>query len=444
MMKNKLPIVAIVGRMNVGKSTLFNRLSDSTKSIAYDYAGVTRDLIMDTVCWRDACFTLVDTGGIRLRKIVDDPIAEEARRRALTMIEQADVVLFMCDGSVGILPEDRELAIMIQKKQKPAILIINKIDTAAAKEQVYEFERLGFKTPIAISAQHGTGIADIFDAILAALPSRSLPAPMGDVGCKVVIIGKPNVGKSSLLNLLVKKERAIVADIPGTTREPIKERVQFYNEAIELIDTPGIRRKRGVTEPIEQLMVKSAFRVVEDADVVLLVLDASQARMVDQELKLAFYVFQEQYKGLIILFNKDDLMDEQMREDLAFHLEPYAYFLDKVVQLRTSCITQKNVGKLMGIINEVCERYQHRFSDAELTILFKDAVQKRPLFRAQQELIVYRAQQVRNKPITIELVVSEPRWFGPSQMAYFEGVLRNHADLKGAPVRLVARKRSQK
>ncbi len=439
-MKNKLPIVAIVGRMNVGKSTLFNRLSQSAKSIAFDYAGVTRDVIMDTVCWRDYCFTLVDTGGIRLRKIVDDPIAEEARKRALAMIDEAEVVLFVTDGTVGLLPEDRELAKMIQKLGKKAVLVVNKIDTARAKDQIYEFERVGFSPLIPISAQHGTGIADIFDAIIERLPERKSMQEEEAV-CKVVIIGKPNVGKSSLLNLLLQKDRAIVADIPGTTREPIKERVQFYKESIELTDTPGIRRKRGVTEPLEKLMVKSAFSVAQDADIVLLMIDASEARMVDQELKLAFYVFEEQHKGLIILFNKDDLMDEQKRKDLEFHLEPYQYFLDKVVQVRTSCVTKKNIGKLMNTIDEVCTRYKQRFSDQELTFLFKEALRIKPIYRSEQALIVHWAKQVKTGPIVIELLVSLPRLFGKSQLAYLEGILRKHTDLRGVPVRFVTRKK---
>lgn len=439
-MKNKLPIVAIVGRVNVGKSTLFNRLAHSAKSIAYDYEGVTRDVIMDTVCWQDYCFTLVDTGGIRLRKIVDDPIAEEVRKRALAMLDEAQVVLFMVDGNVGLLPEDRELARMIQKLDKKAVLVVNKIDTAQAKENIFEFERLGFSPVVSISAQHGTGIADIFDAIIARLPEQKVK-PEEEVGCKVVIVGKPNVGKSSLLNLLVQKERAIVADIPGTTREPIKERVKFYQESIELTDTPGIRRKRGVTEPLEKLMVKSAFNVVKDADIILLMIDASEARMVDQELKLAFYIFEEQHKGLIILFNKDDLMDEQKRKDLAFHLEPYQYFLDKIVQVRTSTIAKKNIGKLMGIIDEVCTRYTQRFSDQELTFLFKEALRIKPIYRSEQALIVHRAKQIKTGPITIELTVSWSRLFGPSQLAYFEGILRKHADLRGVPVRFVTRQK---
>lgn len=439
-MKKKIPLVAIVGRVNVGKSTLFNRLSESAKSITLDYAGVTRDIITDTVCWRDHCFSLIDTGGLRFGKS-EDQIAERVRAKALDTIERADVILFVCDGIIGILPDDRKIAKLLHKLDKKTILVINKIDSHRAQEQRYEFERLGFSTTVSISAQHSIGIADLFDEILSLLPEKLSKAVTQDIGCKVVIVGKPNVGKSSLLNILVKQERAIVADIPGTTREPIKETVHFYQEVIEFADTPGIRRKRGVTESLEKLMVKSAFKAVEDADIVLLVIDASQSRMVDQELKLAFYVFEKKYKGLIILFNKDDLMDEQMRDDLAFALEPYQYFLDKVVQMRISCITNKNVGKLMGIINTVGARYMHRFSNTELTELFKEALQKKPLYRSEQLLRIYYAHQIKTGPITIELVVNEPRWFGPSQCTYLERILRKNADLKGVPVRFVSRKK---
>ena len=439
-MKEKLPRVAIVGRMNVGKSTLFNRLSESAKSIAFDFAGVTRDIIKDTICWRDYCFELIDTGGIQLKKISVDLIAELARQKALATIEQADVVLFMCDGSVGILPEDRELARMLQKAQKRVILVINKSDTTASREHQYEFERLGFDSIILISALHGKGIADLFDALLAMLPKQA-KKPEKEIVCRIAILGKPNVGKSSLLNLLVKKERSIVADIPGTTREAIKEKILFHADTFEIADTPGIRRKRGVTEPIEKIMVKSAFKAVENADIVLLLIDASQGVMVDQELKLAFYIFNEVYKGLIILFNKDDLVDDQTRADLAYNLEPYDYFLDKVVQIRTSCVSKKNIGKVVNVVNQVCQRYRQRFSDEELTLLFKEALQKKPLYKSEQMIRLYKARQIRNAPITIELVVNIPQFLGPSQLMYFERILRKKAELRGVPVKFLTSKR---
>ncbi len=442
-MKKQLPIVAIVGRVNVGKSTLFNRLSQTTKSITLDYEGVTRDVITDTVWWKNQCFKLADTGGIGLRKIVDDPILEQTRQRALDMLKQADVVLFVCDGKVGVVLQDREIAKVLHKLNKQTILVINKIDTTAAKDQVHEFDRLGFKQIIAVSAQHGIAIVDLFDAILEMLPTKVDQLEQEEPTCKVVILGKPNVGKSSLMNLLLKQERSIVADVPGTTREPISERVTFYKESIQLTDTPGVRRKRGVTQPIEKLMVKSALDSVQDSDIILLVVDASQARLVDQELKLAFYVFEDRYKGLAILFNKDDLMDEGKREELVFQLQPYAHFLDKVVQMRVSCLSGKNVGKLLAKINDLCIRYKQRFSDDELTMIFKEALERKPLYRSERRLILYRARQVRTGPITIELVVSEPQLFGASQLAFFDNILRKHVDLKGVPVRFVVAKKKK-
>lgn len=443
-MKKKLPVVAIVGRMNVGKSTLFNRLSDSAKSITYDLPGVTRDVITDRVCWKDRCFELVDTGGISVKKISDDLIGEKVRQRAIDSVSHANVVLFVCDGIAGILPEDRSLAKWLHKEKKECIVVVNKIDATAAKEQLHEFDRLGFKKVIGISAQHSIGIADLFDDILDALPTKKEIAEAEEPRSNVVILGKPNVGKSSLLNLLLKKERAIVADMPGTTREPISEKLSFSHETIQLTDTPGIRRKRGVTEPIEKLMVKSALNTLDDADVVVLVIDASEGRLVDQELKLAFYIFEERHKGLIIMYNKDDLLDEQQKEELKHFTQPYRYFLDKIEEVRTSVIEKKNIGKLLKKIDTVCNRYNLRFSDDELTALFKEALIKKPLYRAQQRLIVWKAKQIKTGPITIQLIVSEPRWFGPSQLGFFENILRKQADLKGVPIKFVLRKKGKK
>ncbi|HLE76744.1 MAG TPA: ribosome biogenesis GTPase Der [Candidatus Babeliales bacterium] len=440
-MKKALPIVAIVGRMNVGKSTLFNRLSESARSITYDYAGVTRDIITDTVSWKDRTFQLVDTGGIAIKKITEDFIAEEVRTRAIAAVHDADVVIFVCDGTIGILPEDRSLARWLHKEGKKAILAINKIDTKDAKEHQHEFLRLGFERMVPISAQHSIGIADLFDDILALLPEPQEIPPQEKPRCKLVILGKPNVGKSSLLNLLLKKDRAIVADMPGTTREAITEQMQFATETIQLTDTPGIRRKRGVTEPIEKLMVKSALASLEDADVVLLMMDASEGRIVDQELKLAFYIFEERYKGLIILYNKEDLVTEQMKEDLEFSLDEYRYFLDKVEEIRTSVLTKKNIGRLLKKIDSVCTRYNKQFTGEELFHLFKEALEAKPLYRSQQRLIVYHAEQIKTAPITIALTVGEPKWFGPSQLGFFERILRQYSDLKGVPIKFVLRKK---
>jgi GTP-binding protein len=437
MAKKGLPTVVIVGRTNVGKSTLFNRLSTDVKTLTLDYEGVTRDFIRDQVSWQGHNFDLIDTGGISLRKTTDH-ILEESRKKALHLIEHADIVIFVCDAKVGLLPEDREIARLLHKLGVKTIVVANKVDTHVGQEQEHEFTRLGFENFISISAQHGFGIADLLQAIVDALPDQSSEhieeaAPK----CKVTILGKPNVGKSSLLNLLLKEERAIVADIPGTTREPISERVIFNKESIMLTDTPGIRRKRGVTETIEQMMVKTSLRAIDQADVVLLMIDAHEAGIVDQELKLAFYVFEERSKGLIILYNKSDLVDEVIKADLAFSLEPYDYFLKKVAQLTISCKSGKNVGKLLQLVDDVCKRYHHRFSDDELTVLFKETLFKKPFYKQEQLMRLFGVRQISTAPITIELTVDNPLFWGETHFNYLDTVLRKHIDLRGVPVKFV-------
>lgn len=443
MAKTGLPTVVIVGRTNVGKSTLFNRLSSDVKTLTLDYEGVTRDFIRDQVSWQGRNFDLVDTGGISLRK-TKDFILEESRKQALRLIEEAAVVIFVCDAKVGLLPEDREISGLLHKLGANTILVANKIDTHVGQEQEHEFLRLGFKNFIPVSAQHGTGIADLLQAIVDGLPpqAESNNQIEEDPKCRVVILGKPNVGKSSLLNLLLKQERAIVADIPGTTREPISERVTFHKESIMLTDTPGLRRKRGVTEEIEQMMVKTSLRAVDQADVVLLMIDAHEGAIVDQELKLAFYVFEECSKGLILLYNKSDLENEVTKHDLAFSLEPYDYFMNKVAQLHISCKTGKNVGKLLQLVDDVCKRYNHRFDDSELTYMFKESLFKKPFYKNEQLMRLFGVRQISTGPITIELTVDNPLAWGPTHFGYLDTLLRKSTDLRGVPVKfVVTRKR---
>lgn len=432
--------VVIVGRPNVGKSTLFNRLSVDVKSITYDEAGVTRDILKDTVQWHNKFFTLIDTGGISLRKTTD-PIFEKARLLALSMMEQADIVLMVCDGKVGAVPEDSEIVKLLHKMGKKVILVINKIDSNVAKEMTHEFRQFGFKHSVAVSAQHGQGIGDLLDMITDLLPAETGNVTDEKLGCKVVLLGKPNVGKSSLMNLLLKKERSIVADVPGTTREALSERVTFYQEDILVTDTPGIRKKHAVTEDLETMMVKSSFRALEDADVVLLLIDASEGKLADQELKLAFYAFTQKFKGLVILFNKSDLKTAETQERLEFHMEEYEYMLDKVPQLTISCKTEKNVGKILPLVKQVCDRYNQRFNNEDLTRLFKEALAKKPLYAKTKLLELYKVEQIKTGPLTLLLFVNTPEWFGASQLTFLENVLRREHDLKGVPVRFVTRKR---
>jgi GTPase len=435
---SKNPKVVIVGRMNVGKSTLFNRLSERVKSIVFDYEGVTRDFIQDTVCWQGKCFDLLDTGGISLRK-TQDPLTEAVRMRSRDVVATADVVVFVCDGKTGILPEDREISRFLHSLDAPVILVVNKMDATDAQENVYEFDQLGHEFKVFVSASHGIATGDVLEAIVNHLPAQGKLEEKEPL-CRVVLLGKPNVGKSSLMNLLLKKERSLVADIPGTTREAVHDKVTFFQEDIVLTDTAGVRRKRMVDEDLEEMMVKSSFRALKDADVVLLLVDASESTLSDQELKLAFYAF-EHHKALMILFNKQDLVKEGDADLLKFNLEQYKFFIKKVETMNISCATGHNVGKLLSRVHALCQRHAQRFSDDDLTLLFKEALAKKPLFHKTNPLHVLRIHQIGVSPITILMIVNEPRWFEESQLAFFDNLIRTFADLKGVPIKFVVRKK---
>lgn len=435
-----LPKVVLVGRTNVGKSTLFNRLSSSVKSIAYDYHGVTRDFLKDTIEWQGHSFELLDTGGISVKPF-EDEIAERARVRSVALVDAADVVLFVCDGKTGVTTDDQALGKMLHKMNKPVLLAVNKIDATVAQEQIFEFDRLGFAPVYAISAQHGRGMADLLEAIVQALPS-TMKVEVKQPQIKVALLGKPNVGKSSLLNLLVGHERSLVSPVPGTTREAIAERVTFHQEDILITDTPGVRRKRSIDDPLEKLMVRSTLRSVDEADVILLMIDASAGVLADQELKLAFYAFEQKHKSVILLFNKVDIQGDFAKDDLERSVGEYKHLMKKLESLTISCVTGKNVGKIMPLVHQVWGRIQQRFDEEALGRLFRQELEMKPLFCKTAPLEVYSVQQVGVSPLSIALKVNTPKWFGPSQLAFFEGLMRKNFDLKSAPVRFFLRARS--
>ncbi len=429
--------VVIIGRTNVGKSTLFNRLSTSVKSMTLNYEGVTRDFVSDIVEWKNARFELIDTGGIDFKKGLDF-LTEAIRERAIQVLKDANLVLFVCDGAVGVTAEDQSLARFVHKLNTPTILVMNKVDSKHTQEHVDEFYRLGFKNTLELSAEHGIGIAELLDLILAMLPEdlpELPPAPL----YKVVLIGKPNVGKSSLMNLLVNKDRSLVADIPGTTREAISDNVVFHKETIKVTDTAGLRRKSSIDEGIEQLMVKSSLTAIKESDIVLLLIDGHDPQLSQQELKLLAYSFDEN-KAVIVLRNKEDLIDDEIQAQWKFDIAPYEYILKKVEMLTISCKTGHNIGKILPLIQEVWERFCMHFSATDVTIVLKEALDRTPLYHNQQRLKLFSAKQIGTKPPLVRLNVNEPLWFGPSQKSFFENILRKEFNLKGIPVVFAVRK----
>lgn len=443
MYKTSLPVVALLGRTNVGKSAIFNRLSEQIKSITFDFHGVTRDFIRDTICWQDKCFELIDTGGLSFEK-TQDPILLKVQEQAMHFLESADIILFVVDGANGLVTQDHAIARIIHKMKKKVLLLINKLDNRQMMiEKGYEFESLGFKHTLFISAQHGFGVGDLLESIVQELPEKGVLQDNEPL-CKVTILGKPNVGKSSLMNCLLNQERSIVADMPGTTREAISEAIKFYQEDIVLIDTPGVRRPRAVQEDLEGLMVKSSLRSLDKSDIILLVIDAHEGRISDQELKLAFYTFQERYKALIILFNKEDKVDETIKKDLEFSLDEYTFFMKKLVSLSISCKTNKNITKILPLVDQVYKRYTQQFDDLELTRILKEALHAKPIYKSQALIEIKKAKQIAQGPITLLLTVNLPQLIDQAQISFFEAVLRKAYDLRSVPLKFIIKGLSNK
>lgn len=433
---NKVPQVAIVGRMNVGKSTLFNRLSKNTKSLALDYAGVTRDVIKDSVDWLGREFELIDTGGISFKKS-NDPLLEKVRLKALQALENSQIVLFVVDGVAGVTAEDEEIAHALRRYSSHVILVINKEDVRSAEENRFEFYRLMHNEVCFVSAQHGRGIGELLDAIVRVLPPIEEELVEVEPRYKVTFLGRPNVGKSSLMNALLKSERSIVSDIPGTTREAVSERISFSHEHLQITDTPGVRRSRSVEEDLEALMVKSSFKAVKDSNIVVLMIDATQAGFVDQELKLAFYAFADLYKALIVVVNKIDLVGEEERASINASFARYSHLMDKVEVLYISCKTGKNIDRVLPLIKTVWERHSQRLPENALNLTLIEALQKVPLVKNKQRLEIRSVRQLAISPITLLLLVNQAQFFGSSQRSFLENVLRKQYDLKSVPIKFV-------
>lgn len=432
------PKVLLVGRTNVGKSTLFNRLADNKRSMVFDREGVTRDYVQEVISWDDKTFDLVDTGGLSFAKGGSD-IDKRVQEKVHALLSQAALIVFVCDGKNGVVDEDKKIARALHKLTDKVLLAINKVDSSHVIEgHEFEFNALGFADKIKISAIHGSGIGDLLSRIAQHIGQATVIEDVNP-SYKVVIIGKPNVGKSSLMNLLVNKERSIVSNVAGTTREAITENVYCCNELIELVDTAGVRRKSRIDDDLESLMVKSSIEAVKQGDIVIAMFDASEGKFHDQELKLLFYAL-EQKKMVIVVFNKTDLLDEYKRLMLEQHMDEYGFILNKLPLLRVSCLTRKNVDKIFNEIQKVWARCQQPFNSTEVDEIVKQELENKPLFHIGIKLRLFKIRNVKASIPTFVLHVNHPEWFGPSQLGFIENVLRKNYDLKGCPVQFSVKK----
>ena len=438
------PVVAVVGRPNVGKSTLFNKLIGERRSIVEDTPGVTRDRIYGDAEWNGRSFLLVDTGGIEPK--TDDVILAKMRMQAEVAIASADVIIFLCDIHAGLTADDRDIAVMLKKSGKPIVIAINKIDRVGdLPYEFYEFYELGFeRDPIALSSLHGTGSGDLLDEVVSLLPSEE-EQEKSDGAVSVAVIGKPNAGKSSLVNRLIGEERQIVSNIPGTTRDAVD--TEFENELgrFNFIDTAGIRRQSKVEDRIEKFSVLRAKMAVERADVCLLLIDAAEG-ITEQDEKIAG-IAHEAGKATIIVVNKWDLIEKDNSTVNEFNtkIRTALSYMPYAPIFYVSAKTGQRTGILFEKILEVYAEAHKRVTTGMLNDLLNDAITRvQPPSDKGKHLKIYYMTEASVAPPTFVVFCNSAALFHFSYQRYLENCLRTAFGFSGTPIRIVIRERGDK
>lgn len=450
------PIVAIVGRPNVGKSTLFNRLAGERLAITDEVPGTTRDRLYAGAEWGGVSFILVDTGGLDL--VSDDDLVAQVQAQAQMAIAEADVILFLVDVKDGLTTGDEEVAQVLHRSAKPVLLVVNKADNRPLREAAVEFYALGLGELYPISALHGTGTGDLLDQVVGAFPVPPPPPARGGWGgeeleaVKIAIVGRPNVGKSSLLNKILGQERAIVHEAPGTTRDAIDTPMEWEGQPVVLIDTAGIRKRGRIQRGVEKYSVLRALKAIDRADVVLLLLDAVDG-VTTQDAHIAGYILEE-VKSVVAVVNKWDLVEKACTEPnrsnagtmQAFeqHVRTTLRFLDYVPVLFVSALTGQRVDQVLPTALRVQEERLVRIPTAELNRILQEAVARHaPPSKAGKRLKFYYATQAAVDPPTFVFFVNDSRLVHFSYERYLENRLREHYGFLGTPLRLSFRKRGK-
>ncbi len=427
-----LRTVAIVGRPNVGKSTLFNRIIGARRAVVHETPGVTRDRIVELTEWGGHAFLLMDTGGIipfgESVSDFDQLVTEVAR----DSIEAADTIVFLVDGQTGPTNWDQAIADILHRSEKPVILAVNKVEKQSALLAISDFYCLGLGEPFGISALHGQGVAEVMDLLVVDIPEKEVTAPCD---CRVAIVGRPNVGKSSLLNRLVGKETALVSEIPGTTRDAIHTDLRWHGHTLRLIDTAGLRRKSRIKEAVEAFSVMRSMRAVAECDVAVLMMDAS-AGSVTQDAKIGG-IIHDAGKGVLIAFNKWDLV----QKDHTTYREVWDNFLREVPFLSYapwftfSALSKQRLGRVLQMVWDVHEARQMRVATAELN-RFLEAIIKRqqPRSHAGGRGRIYYATQAESAPPAFVLSVNEPRYFARNYLRYLNNQIRKKYGFVGSRI----------
>ena len=438
-----LPIVAIIGRPNVGKSTLVNRLAGGRDAIVHDEPGVTRDRTYRTAFWGHRDFQVVDTGGLVFAD--ETEFLPLIREQAMLALAEASVAILVVDGQAGLTAADESIAEWLRQQSVPVLLAVNKCESAGmGAAQTGEFWSLGLGEPLAVSSMHGSGTGDLLDQVLEHLPPQEDDEK--EAIANVAIIGRPNVGKSSLLNAFVGEGRAIVSPIAGTTRDAIDSLVEQEGKHYRLIDTAGIRRKRSIDYGPEFFGINRAFKAIRRADVVLLVIDALDG-VTDQDQKLAGRI-EDDGRACIIVVNKWDAVDKDSNTiyEMEKELRTKLYFLNWAPMLFISAQTGQRVEKILDLVDIAVEQHQRRVSTAVINEVLEEAVNWKspPSTRQGKQGKIYYGTQVTSQPPTIALFVNEPKHFGQGYRRYIERQIREGLGFEGTPLRLIWRGKRQR
>lgn len=435
------PIVAIVGRPNVGKSTLFNQIGKKRVSIVEDFPGVTRDRIYMDAQWLNRDFTMIDTGGIELE--TTDHILTSIRHQAKLAIEEADVIVFVVDGRAGMTNADLEVAHVLRTSKKPIVLAVNKVDSPNRENDIYEFYNLGLGDPIPIAASNALNLGDLLDKVIESFPDDSLEKKAADE-ISIAVIGRPNVGKSSLVNALIGQDRVIVSNIPGTTRDAIDTHFVKDDVKFILIDTAGMRRKAKIDLPVERYSVMRSLRAVDRSDVVLMVINAEEG-VTEQDKKIAGYAH-EAGKGVIIVVNKWDLLDKDDKTSLRFTetLREEMGFLQYAPVLYVSALTKQRVHRVTDLVKYVAEQQAMRIQTSVLNQVITDAtaINPPPTHKGKRLKLLFTTQ-ADIKPPTFIFFVNDPEIMHFSYLRFLENKLREGFGFEGTPLKLIVRGRKE-
>ncbi|OEH93467.1 ribosome biogenesis GTPase Der [Bacillus solimangrovi] len=432
------PVIAIVGRPNVGKSTIFNRIVGERVSIVEDVPGVTRDRIYSSAEWLNYDFNIIDTGGI---EISDAPFMTQIREQAELAIDEADVIVFLTNGREGVTGADEEVAKILFRSKKPVVLGVNKIDNPDMREHIYDFYSLGCGEPYPISGTHGLGLGDLLDVAAEHFPKDNREE-RDENKIYFSLIGRPNVGKSSMVNAMLGEERVIVSDIEGTTRDAIDSEFKRDGQEYVIIDTAGMRKKGKVYESTEKYSVLRALRAIERSDVVLVVIDA-ETGIIEQDKKIAGYAH-EAGRGVVLVVNKWDAVekDERTMNEFEKKIRAHFQFLDYAPIVFVSAQTKQRLHALVPMIDQVAENHNLRVQTNILNEVVMDAVAMNPTPTDKgRRLKIYYATQVAVKPPTFVIFVNDPELMHFSYLRFLENQIREAFGFKGTPIKIFPRAR---